>query len=1113
MRLALVIRSSYAENTVVLRRDAFLDNATLFAERIAAKDAAFELIELDASRELPETLEQLLRDRAGQLESLLVHFTGYVAVKADRGPALLLDGNRLRAFPLSRLRAALEDGAQQALVVINGLAVVDAEQSPDQVATSVGDALNSSSGSISSIVGIEKEPPISRRGALRLTDLLVLALDHLADKARGSLVTDNAVYQTMQSDVLSFAAVTGVAHHAGYFDFVLLQGPTVGGVLEDAVRQERSTKPVPTYKGPLPDTRPPGARGHGKDPARPAPEGESSGSDGNPASHEMSEVGSIAGTARARLDPARKHRRVPTLADTPAARAAGQREWLTEAAYFPSAPPPPAAVRPMQVRPVQTTLPGLPQFPDPELDPGQGSDSDTEIEPTPPLPAGKLETTGTTSEGEPESGQARGAESLVRDEKDTDEAPQASAAEDGEPGEEPFADDDEPSDAAAADDGQQQDESSLDDGEQADASPPAESLVETYEDLLAQMEADEDPRQAEIQAKLGDAYRAAQRSTESLFAYERALDLDPLQPEAFEGACAHYRDSNDFAGLVSTIERRLVVVTDPNERHALLDDIADIWLTDSPNYLKAVNALERRLAETPDDVVTLRRLVEAEDRADDLMGRLDSREQLAKCASADPELRATAWLEAAEVAYGELNDLARTFLLLESAIETGVLVPHTLRRAEVLLGGRMRWLEVVELYERALETASVETEAVDAAERLIALIHEQSCQDAIKPETLSTIVQLSHANPSLADAAITLIESVTHGAETLELLQRLRNAQPRNLALVRRVEALAREEHPDVAINLASVLVALGEASEPEAELAKVLSGEALPTPSRALDHADFETLLFPLELDREMLLGLARLEKVFMSAGAFEQKTALSLPKDAPVIDPETSTITVARSCLWTSRLLSVKAPELILVPDPPSLFRYLPEPQPRLVVSRALGTGFALPELVYLTSRQVALQLPGMLTREFIADPRVFGSLLYALAVVADHRKHGVKALPDSEQKLGKRLLTQLESDPSLDVEVDRVLGTEQPSPENCERRAAQWLKAVDQVRLRAALLACGTPSTAMMLNQRFPLESLLTEDEQFDQLAAFAGSPEHCELRSRLEIAAERSSSYTI
>lgn len=1053
MRLALVIRSSYAENTIVTCREAFLDNAQVFAERLALKDAAFELVTLDATRDLPETLEQLLKERAGQLESLLVHFTGYIAVKSDRGPALLLDGSRLRAFPLSRLRAALEDGAQQSLVIVNGLAVVDADQPPDLVATNVGEALSRPSGSIATLVGIESEPATTRRGPLRLTDLFLLAVDHLAIKARGGLVTDNAIYQAMQSDVLSFAAISGVDHHASYFDFVVLHGPTVDGVLDNATRNERSTKPVPTYRVPLP----PSLEGN-LIPGPPRVEEDSVEGEGEGDSEPSSSSASV------KRPQGRGVRRVPTVADTPKARAAGQREWLTEAAYFPSAPPPPVGGKALS-RSAQNTLPGIATLHDeanPEPEPQEPPEEEQrdEILPgepdhTPTVP--KLEQSGTGAlEGE------------EPDSRNT----------------QPDLDDEAPN-----------------------------VLVERYEDLLAQLEADDDPRRAELQARLGDALRDAQRTTEALFAYERALDIDPMQPEAFEGACALYRDAGDFAGLVSTIRRKIEVLQDPAERLALKDEIADIWLHDAEDYPKAIQVLEERLAETPGDVLTIQRMIDAYDRMEDLVGRLDAREQLAKAPLTEPELRAAAWLEAAEIAHNDLNDLARTFLLLESAVETGVLLPHALVRAEELLGGSQRWLEVVELYERALETAVVEAEAIHLAARLITLIHEQSCQDALKPDTLSALVQLAQRDEHLAQAAVGLVESATQGAETLELLQRLRAAQPRNLELLHRVVQLGQVEHPDVATNLSSVLLALGEATDAEVELAKVLSTDTLPTPSRPLDHADYEALLFPAELDREMTLGLSRLEQTLISAGAFERKETLSIPKDAPVIDPETSTITFARSFLWISRLLSTKAPELVLMADAPTLFRFVPQAEPRLLVSRSLGSGFTLPELVFLVGRQAAIQLPGLLSRGFVDDPRSFGALLYALGVVSDHRKHGIKSLADSEQKLGKRLLAQLENDPSLDADVDRIVGTETPSLEECERRAAQWMRSVDQVRLRAALLACGTPSIAVALNRRYPLESVLSEEEQLDQLAAFAGSPEHCELRSRLEIAKERVSSYSI
>ncbi|HMA92554.1 MAG TPA: tetratricopeptide repeat protein, partial [Polyangiaceae bacterium] len=1003
MRLALVIRSSYAENTVVTCREAFLDNAQVFAERLALKDAAFELVTLDATRDLPETLERLLKERAGQLESLLVHFTGYVAVKADRGPALLLDGARLRAFPLSRLRAALEDGAQQSLVIVNGLAVVDADQPPDLVATNVGDALSSSGGSIATLVGIESDPATSRRGPLRLTDLFLLAVDHLAVKARGGLVTDNAIYQAMQSDVLSFAAIAGVDHHAGYFDFVVLHGPTVDGILDNSARNERSTKPVPTYRVPLPIS----PEGNGAF-SRIKSEVERFVNDGD---DELTPPSSA--SAQRPHDRSRGVRRVPTVADTPNARAAGQREWLTEAAYFPSAPPPPVGAGGGVARTAQNTLPGITTLHDeanPEQEPPVSEDIDEEQR-------------GEMLPGEPDHTPTE--PRIETEPRDEEQEP--------EPEQEP----------------EQNDEDSRATGQTRPelGSEDPHALVAMYEEMLAQLDDGDETHRADVQAKLGDALRDAQRAAEALFAYERALDLDPLHSEAFEGACALYRDANDFAGLVSTIRRKIEVLEEPTERLALQDEIADIWLHDAEDYPRAILALEERLAETPGDVLTIQRMIDAYDRMQDLLGRLDAREQLAKAPLTEPELRAAAWLEAAEIAHHDLNDLARTFLLLESAVETGVLLPHALLRAEELLGGSQRWLEVVELYERALETSVVEAEAFHLAARLIALIHEQSCQDAIKPETLSRLVQLADRNAELAEATVTLVESVTQGAETLELLQRLRAAQPRNLELLHQVVNLAQVEHPDVATNLSSVILALGAATEQEVELAKVLSTDTLPTPSRPLEHADYESLLFPPDLDREMTLGLSRLEKTLISAGAFERKDAPSVPKDAAVVDPETSTITFARSFLWTSRLLSTQAPELVLLADAPTLFRFVPQQPPRLLVSRSLGSGFTLPELVFLVGRQAAIQLPGLLARGFFDDPRSFGALLYALGVVSDQRKHGIKALADSEQKLGKRLLAQLESDPSLDADVDRVVGTETPSLEDCERRATQWMRSVDQ------------------------------------------------------------------
>jgi tetratricopeptide (TPR) repeat protein len=1197
MRLALVIKSAYAENTVVVRRDAFLDNAALLRERCSAEDACFEIVELEATRDLPEILEELLNKRGGLVESLLVYFTGYIAVKADRGPALLLDGSRLRAFPLSRLRASLEQGAQQALVVVDGLAVVDAEQSPAIVAQSVGEAICSPNGSVAALIGIEHASPAPRRGPHRFTDLLVLALDHLATKSRGGVVTDNAVYQCMQSDAISFSDIAGVVHRCVAFDFVLLAGTSHDTPLGHPTVHERATQRVPVFTGQQAALRTPGPppattespRADGTPPATEAavedgptisaiPAGDAlQGNQSNEIAEGEPPPRSTAEAHASQRPPAMGdpkvqssvgktgERRVPTLADTPRARAASQRDWISEAAYFPSAPPPPVTpvVRaPTPSRPLQRTLPGVVQaspttLPPPEAelssprppDAGEPEPRDSgsrpfesaaliaepnSLFPNPEAVADKADSLRPTAPDALRRGLESlrpgpdslpfGRESLRPNPEaepiESDIEPASSDSEREDSGVERYVSDADPDDSGVeryvsdADPDDSEVEPSDPDAERLASAPERadpeaeepDSVISLYENLLEQLEETKDPRLAEVQSKLGDALRDAQRNAEALFAYERALDIDPQQSEAFEGACAIYREGRDFAGLVSTIHRKIETCEEQDDRLYLLDEIIDIWLSDVGDVPRAIDALEERLKETPDDVDALRQLIEAEDRIGDLLGRIDSRERLAKSRDADPGLRAAAWVEAATLAHDEFNDLARTFLMLESAVESGVYLPHTLNRAEALLGKSERWLEVIELYELALETAVSEPEAIHLATRLVRLITERSCQDALKPDTLSAIVRLAQRDAYLAELTVELVESMTQGAETLELLQRIRTGQPQYAALLHRLVELTHEEHTDVAINIASVLTTLGQATDSEQDLARQLSTDTLPTPSRSLDAADYESLLYPNSLDRDMTAGLARLERALYSALAFEKSKTIAVPKDAPIIDPETSTITLARSMLWTSRLLSVKAPELILLSDTPTLFRFVPQPQPRLLASRSLGSGFSLPELVYLVSRQSALELPGMIAREYCDAPHSLASLFFTLAVVADRGKQGIKSLADPEQKLGKRLLAQLEADPSLEEEIERVIGTESLSMPVCEQRATDWLKAVDHLRLRAALLACGTPSIAIELNRRYPLESLWTDSEQLDLLAAYAGSPEHCELRSRLAIATE-------
>ena len=143
MRLALIISSNYSENGVVPSREAFEDTGSLVAARLSRDDTGFAVVALKANRDLPEQLEQLLEEHRSSLEELLIHFSGYLAVKPDRGPALLLDGARLRAFPISRLRAALSKAAPHVLTIMDIAAVADGDVDLEHIANGLGVALKS----------------------------------------------------------------------------------------------------------------------------------------------------------------------------------------------------------------------------------------------------------------------------------------------------------------------------------------------------------------------------------------------------------------------------------------------------------------------------------------------------------------------------------------------------------------------------------------------------------------------------------------------------------------------------------------------------------------------------------------------------------------------------------------------------------------------------------------------------------------------------------------------------------------------------------------------------------------------------------------------------------
>jgi hypothetical protein len=231
MRLALVISSSYTESSVVVPREGFLDTSALVQSRLTQDDTGFRVVTLAANRDLPEHLEALLDEHQGNLQELLIHFSGYVAVKSDRGPALLLDGGRLRAFPMSRLRSALGQAAPHVFVMMDVVAMADPGIRAATVASDVGRALHDLTPHVSVMTSasLPEHADVNRRGCSRMTDLWLLALGYEAAHARDALVFAGPVVRNLQSEHISFSDLPSFDYQTSEQDFLLMPGLQVGG--------------------------------------------------------------------------------------------------------------------------------------------------------------------------------------------------------------------------------------------------------------------------------------------------------------------------------------------------------------------------------------------------------------------------------------------------------------------------------------------------------------------------------------------------------------------------------------------------------------------------------------------------------------------------------------------------------------------------------------------------------------------------------------------------------------------------------------------------------------------------------------------------------------------
>jgi len=214
MRLAICVASAYEQNTSLPQLPGAELDLEAISQRLAQPDAGFSVHAFSALRGLAEGIEQLIDSIAEPIETLLFYFSGYALLSEERGPALLLDGDRIGTFSLRRLSKIVLQAAPEAAILLELVSPPDSYQASSDVVHAVNAALTGV-GSPASIITAARPASAANESALSpFSNLLRMVLDW---RDPGGALSLAALWAGVQSDPALFEEIPAI-------DFV--QGPS-----------------------------------------------------------------------------------------------------------------------------------------------------------------------------------------------------------------------------------------------------------------------------------------------------------------------------------------------------------------------------------------------------------------------------------------------------------------------------------------------------------------------------------------------------------------------------------------------------------------------------------------------------------------------------------------------------------------------------------------------------------------------------------------------------------------------------------------------------------------------------------------------------------------------
>ena len=632
------------------------------------------------------------------------------------------------------------------------------------------------------------------------------------------------------------------------------------------------------------------------------------------------------------------------------------------------------------------------------------------------------------------------------------------------------------------------------------------SALTNYQKVLTALGEEDVEDRTFVYYQLGGIKREQAQPKQAINNFEKALALNSGHRPTLEALVDIYTQQKDWKQVAAYKRQILDNVFEADERYKILNEIGETWAEKAKNAHKAIEAYEEALELEPKNHVLLHKLLQLYLSANEWQKMVDTLQSIANLEE-KPENKAKSIYTMAQIYRDKLEDPDRAVELFNEALDLNPNLLEAFERINKILTQQKNWKQLERSYRKMIHRIAGKNMA-DLEQQLwhaLGLVYRDrltqtaeaieafKMSSALKPDVLiehQILAELYEATEQWDDAIV----------EQRLLLEH----DPLNVEAYRGLYRLYLQKHAyDEAWCLAAAMAFLHKADEEEQRFFEDYRPQGmLPVKGRVNNEMWIRHLFHP---DENLFIS-----KIFemIAPAALQAKIAqLQAQGKLPVLDkrfkqdPQTSTVTFAKTFGWAAQVLGIPNPELYVRNDVPGAIVAVPAMPPSSVAGQTVLTGFKPEELTFICGKHLSHYRGEHYIRTLFPTVSELTIMLFAGVMIG---APNTPMPPEMAQQIRATAHELAKHMQPLQLESLRNM-VKKWIDEGAKANLKRWNQAVELTACRAGLVVSGDLDIAKKILGAEPqLPGDLSPAEKMKELLLFSVSEHYSAIRKALGIA---------